>query len=189
MNKNSRIFTAIDLEMNQPSNKIIQIGAVVGDIYTGDIIERLSIFINPKEQLDPRIIELTKIHQEDVNNGVTLEFGYNMLKNMHKANGSFCNPITWGGGDSIEILNQLKKENSNFEEWCFGRRWIDTKTIYITWRLSNQKPPTGGLSRAMANLGLSFKGQAHNALWDAENTFYTYVKLIYMMKLTSIKSK
>jgi inhibitor of KinA sporulation pathway (predicted exonuclease) len=185
-NKSPELFTCIDLELNQPSNKIIQIGAVVGNIYTGEVLERLSIFINPKEPLNPEITKLTKICQENVDHGFTLELGYNVLKKMHERNKSFCNPITWGGGDSIEILNQLKLENPKFQGWCFGRRWIDTKTLYVTWRLANQKPPTGGLSRAMANLGLSFQGQAHNALWDAENTFYTYCKLIKMMKLTSI---
>jgi len=180
--KQVEVFTALDLELNQPSNKIIQIGAVTGNIYTGQILERLSVFVNPNEELNPSIIQLTKIKQNDVDSGLTLEEGYGLLQEMHESYKAFCNPVTWGGGDSAEILNQLKQENPNFQGWCFGRRWIDTKTLYVTWRLANQKPPTGGLSRAMTNLGLQFKGQAHNALWDAENTFYTYCKIIKMME-------
>lgn len=182
--KSPEIFTSLDLELNQNPEgaKIIQIGAVVGNIYTGEILERLSVFINPHEELLPFIIQLTKITQEDVDNGVTLEEAYGLLRDMHKRHSSFCNPITWGGGDSAELLAQLKKENPSFRDWCFGRRWIDTKTLYVTWRIANNKPPVGGLSKAMRNLGLQFKGHAHDATWDAENTFYTYVKLVKMMK-------
>jgi len=71
-NKPIEIFTSLDLEMAQPSKKIIQIGAVVGNIVTGEILEKLSIIVNPKEQLTEFIINLTGITQEDVNNGVTL---------------------------------------------------------------------------------------------------------------------
>ncbi len=188
--KSIEVFTALDLEMNKPSGKIIQIGAVTGNIYTGEVLERLSVFINPNEEIDPFITQLTKIKQDDINSGSTLEEGYRLLQKMHEKHKAFCNPITWGGGDSAEIINQLKKENPDFQGWCFGRRWIDTKTLYITWRIASQKPPKGGLSRAMANLGLQFKGQAHNAVWDAENTFYAYCKIVEMMKqFKEIKSK
>jgi inhibitor of KinA sporulation pathway (predicted exonuclease) len=189
LKKPIEIFTALDLELNQPSGKIIQIGAVTGNIYTGEILERLSVYVNPKEEIATFITELTKIKQEDVDSGLTLEEAYRLLEEMHKSHQAFCNPITWGGGDSVELINQLKQENPSFQGWCFGRRWIDTKTLYVTWRLANQKPPTGGLSRAMANLGLQFRGQAHNAIWDAENTFYTYCKIVEIMKSAAIKGK
>src|SRR5665213_3459183 len=106
--KQREIFTSLDLEMNQPSGKIIQIGAVTGNIYTGEILERLSVFVNPKEELAPFIIELTKIKQEDVDSGLTLEEGYRLLQEMHVSHSAFCNPITWGGGDSVELVEQLK---------------------------------------------------------------------------------
>lgn len=179
------IFTSLDLEMNQPSGKIISIGAVVGNIVTGDILERANIFVNPKERINPGITELTKITQEDVNNGDTLQSAYNKLRFIHKRYGSMINPLVWGGGDSQELLSQLLVENPQFNkenEWCFGRRWIDVKTLFISWRLANGKQIQGGLAKSMTKLGLAFKGQKHNSLDDAENTFHMYRKLLCLLK-------
>src|ERR1041384_4707322 len=106
------IVTALDLEMNQPSQRIIQVGAVVGNIKTGEILEKLSVIVNPMEELNPEIIELCDIQQEQVDNGVTLEEAYRQLRNMHLKHKSFINPITWGGGDSLELKEQLKSELS-----------------------------------------------------------------------------
>lgn len=176
------IFTSLDLEMNQPSKKIIQIGACVGNIVTGQIFEKLSVFINPNEHLNPYITELTKIHQQDVDNGLTLEEGYRKLQRMHENYSAFVNTITWGGGDSQELLNQLKQENPHFEGWCFGRRWVDTKTLFVSWRFANGQPIQGGLARSMTKVGLKFEGQKHNATDDAVNTFRMYRAMLDIMK-------
>ena len=175
-----KIFTALDLELNQNTvtgPKIIQIGAVVGNIETGEILEKLSVFINPNQQLEPFIIGLTKIKQETVDNGVTLLEGYEKLKEMHKKHNSFVNGVTWGQGDIKALTKEL-----GMDGLCFGRREIDVKTLYVTWRIANNSFPTGGLSRAMANLGLKFKGTAHRADDDAENTFITFKRLVEMYK-------
>ena len=176
------IFTSLDLEMNQPSQKIISIGAVVGNITTGEILERFHVFVNPKEVLNPFIIELTKIKQSDVDQAGDLANAYLDLKLIHEKHKSFINTITWGGGDSQEIGNQLKQEGYDFDDWCFGRRWIDVKTLFISWRLANGSQIQGGLARAMTKVGLKFQGQKHNARDDAENTFRMYVKMLEMLK-------
>lgn len=174
----TEIFTSLDLEMNQPSGKIIQIGAVIGNIHTGEILERFSVFVNPNEQLNPEITKLTKIKQEQADSGISLEEAYDQLKILHAKHKSFCNPITWGGGDSQELLKQLKEENPNFQGWCFGRRWVDVKTIFVSWRFANKQQIKGGLARSMSKVGLNFKGHTHDARWDAENTFYMYRKML-----------
>lgn len=188
------IFTSLDLEMNQPSKKIIQIGAVVGNIETGQVLDKLSIFVNPKEKLAKNIMELTHITQEQVDNGVTLEEAYYQLRAFHEKHSSFINPLTWGGGDSQEILNQLTKPLSYkllvfFKlkdpiefAWCFGRRWIDVKTLFISWRFGNRKPIQGGLAKSMLKVGLQFQGKKHNALDDAENTFRMYSRMLELKK-------
>lgn len=192
--KSIEIFTSIDLEMNQPSRKIIQIGAIVGNIATGEILERFSVFVNPKEKLSEKIIKLTKITQKDVDNGFTLEEAYNQLRALHEKHNSFINPLTWGGGDSQELLNQLRKPliykilvllglKHNIElGWCFGRRWVDVKTLFVSWRFLNGKPIQGGLAKSMLKVGLKFQGQKHNATDDAENTFHIYRKMLSLFK-------
>lgn len=178
------VFTAIDLEMNQPSKKIISVGAVVGNIKTGKIFQKMNVFVNPHEQLNPGIIELTGITQKDVDNGFTLEEAYNKIKAMHENYFSFVNPIVWGGGDSVELKEQILKENPNFDEtqWCFGRRWIDAKTLYVSWRLANGKTMAGGLAKALTKVGLKFQGRIHNSADDSENTFYIYRIMLNLMK-------
>jgi inhibitor of KinA sporulation pathway (predicted exonuclease) len=176
------IFTSLDLEMNQPSKKIIQIGASVGNIKTGQIFDKLSVFVNPHEHIAPFITELTKITQDDVNHGLELEEAYRKLQKMHENYSSFVNPITWGGGDSKELLDQLKQENPHFEGWCFGRRWLDTKTLFVSWRFANGQPIQGGLARSMTKVGLKFEGQKHNAMDDAINTFRMYIAMLAIMK-------
>ena len=176
------IFTSLDLEMAQPSGRIIQLGMCVGNIRTGQIFDKISVFINPHEKLSQFIMDLTHITQEDVDSGVSLEEGYRKLQKMHEHYLAERNPLTWGGGDSSELIKQLKEENPNFEGWCFGRRWIDVKTLFISWRLANEKPIQGGLAKSMIKVGLNFQGAKHNATDDAINTFRMYCKMLEMLK-------
>lgn len=179
------IFTVLDLELNQASTgpKIIQIGAVVGNLETGQILDKLSLFIDPKEPLEPYITQLTKIRQSDVDGTHTLLEAYNKLSLFHAKHGSFVNLVQWGQGDSLALKEQLILENPSIDiKWPFGRRDIDVKTIYSGWRLANSLPPTGGLSRAAAQLKIKFKGQAHNALFDAENTWYVFCEILKKFK-------
>jgi inhibitor of KinA sporulation pathway (predicted exonuclease) len=183
--KPTTVFTSLDLEMAQPSKKIIQIGACVGDVSTGQILEKFSVFINPHEQLSKEIKDLTHITQEDVDSGLTLEEGYRQLRQMHEKYGSFINPITWGGGDSQELLQQLEAENPQFNGWCFGRRWIDTKTLFFSLRIANGQSTQGGLAKSMTKIGLQFMGRKHNAMDDAVNTFFVFRKLLSLIKKDS----
>lgn len=175
------IFTALDLELNQnkaTGPRIIQIGAVVGDLITGVVLEKLSVFVNPYQELEPYIKQLTKITQEQVDTGVSIIDAAHQLVQLHTKYKSFCNPIVWGQGD----VKALTKETPNVNLY-FGRRELDTKTLYVSWRLANSQHPTGGLSKAMSKVGLQFQGQAHNATWDALNTFLMYRRMLDFFKI------
>jgi len=168
------IFTFIDLELAQPSRKLIQLGAVVGNIKTGQVLERLSVFVNPHEQLSEFIINLTGITQEQVDTGTTLEKMYEQLCSLHKKHGSYRNFVQWGSGDSECIREQM---GLNGEVFIGGRRTIDVKTIFIAWRLSQGEKLQSGLAKSLVKLGLKFEGTKHNALSDAENTFRIFMAL------------
>jgi DNA polymerase III alpha subunit (gram-positive type) len=60
------LLVSMDLELNQPSRRIIQIGAVIGNIRTGEIVSRFDSKVSPNEELSPAIVRLTKIEQEEV---------------------------------------------------------------------------------------------------------------------------
>lgn len=172
---------ALDLELNQPSNSIIQVGAVVGNIYTGEVVDRLSIItaMPDGEVLLPRITELTGITSEQTDIGADLGVAYELLRDMSIQHGCLMNPVTWGGGDAETLRKQLGMEN---DKWIFGRRWIDVKTLYVSKCLAEGKPYQGGLARSMTKMGLQFKGQKHQAADDALNTFHMYVRLLLTMR-------
>lgn len=176
------IFTSLDLEMNQPSGKIISVGAVVGNILSGEILGSMHAFVNPQETLAPFIITLTGIKQEDVDGAGTLLEAYKQLRAMHLSHEAFMNPITWGGGDSETLRAQLPSDI----EWIFGRRWIDAKTLFISYRLANGLPIQSGLSKSMAKLGLAFEGQKHNAKDDALNTFRIYCEMLKLLQKSKV---
>lgn len=161
-------FLSLDLEMNQPSGKIIQVGAVVGNLRTGEIIDDLSVIVNPHETLNPFIIQLTGITPEMVTHGATLTEAYEHLTHMYKSHGCFTNPITWGGGDSLDLKQQLGDSATN---WPFGRRWLDVKTIFQFHQLARGQKLQAGLAKALTRVGLAFKGRKHDARDDARNTF------------------
>lgn len=175
------LITALDLEMAQPSENIIQIGAVVGDLRTGEILEEFNRIIRlPKgEQLTEYIIKLTGITQVEVDNGVSLVEGYQDLKALHLKYKSSLNPLTWGGADTTTLRQQLGEMT---EGWCFGRRWIDVKTVYQSYRIANNQKHQSGLAKSLLKLGMQFNGAKHNATDDARNTFLIYCKLLNLLK-------
>jgi len=161
-------FLALDLEMNQPSGKIIQVGAVVGNLHTGEIFEELAVIINPDEPLSEFIVQLTGITDEQCAQGVSLVEAYEQLKALHKKYDCFCNPIVWGGGDSAELKRQL---GGTVPGWPFGHRWLDVKTIFQFHQFAQNAKPQAGLAKALTKVGLNFKGRKHDAMDDARNTF------------------
>lgn len=172
------IFTAIDLELNQPSNKIISIGFCVGNVQTGQILASDDLFVVIDEPVTPYITDLTTITDEILlEKGQPLLVQYEKLKETHKSFNAFINPITWGGGDSLEIAEQLKSTGQEFQ-WCFGRRWIDCKTVFVSHSISQGTPFKGGLANSMKRHGLKFEGRKHTSKDDAINTFRFYCHLL-----------
>lgn len=162
------ILMSLDLEMNQPSGTIISIGTCIGNINTGEIIETKEWIIFTNETINDRIVKLTGITQDQVNQGVQLSKAYEELKDMHAKHKCFINPLTWGGGDSETLKQQL---NINCSDWCFGRRWIDLKTVVVLLKMSKGLKVQSGLGNTMIKFGLNFDGRKHNAKDDAYNTF------------------
>lgn len=182
---------SLDLELNQPSNKIIQIGACIGDIKTGEIVEKFDRLIKINEPLNPFITKLTGITEDAlVTMGTSLNEAYVELLAMIKGHKlGMVNPITWGGGDSKLLMDQVmhhKHLRASWEvvttgvyntddtamNWPFGRRWLDIKTLFQFHQISRDQKVQAGLAKAMTKVGLKFQGTKHNALDDAVNTFH-----------------
>lgn len=169
------IHCSIDIEFNQPSEKIISVGGVIGELPSGQILEEFEYFIKIDEPISDFIVKLTDITNEITDQGITLQEAYQNLRDLRAKYNFVRNPLTWGGGDSLAIKNALGISD---REFLFGRRWIDVKTIYQTWRLSQGLKVQAGLAKAMAKSGLQFQGTKHHAKDDARNTFLFYKFLL-----------
>ena len=177
-------FMALDLELNNapdhstPNPKIIQVGVAFGtwEQYKDNAIVTKKWYIDPQEPIYPFITNLTGITDEDVANGLQHSVIGQELGAMIEQHRPFVNPVTWGGGDSVELLAEFKQRGIAFPH--FGRRWIDVKTWYVMHMLSVGKTPAGGLKSAMAQFKIPFKGQAHRADVDAHNTLRFFFALL-----------
>jgi len=168
---------ALDLEFNQPSQTIVQIGAVLGHLPSGAVHARFSCFVNPQEPLAPRISTLCGITPQALEIAGSLSEAFEQLKAWRQP---FVpevqrNPLTWGGSDS-ETLRQALSLDA--EHYLFGRRCNDVKTLYTAWCHAQGRTSQGGLATSMKKLGLMFEGRKHDALYDAANTFRMYCALL-----------
>lgn len=186
----SGILLSLDLEMNQPSGRIIQIGAVAGNLATGEVLGTYDAIVDPQEPITDFILNLTSIGDGTVlERGQTLLGAYEGLRAFAFQHNCEMNPLTWGGGDSVEIRAQLESPLTELdgafdtETWPFGRRWIDAKTVFQAMRRAHNMPLQAGLASALGKCGMAFKGRKHYAPDDARNTFYIYRWMLLQMKM------
>ena len=167
-------FLSLDLELNNGPGvvrpKIIQVGICIADIHspTSEWITR-KWYIDPNEPIYQFITELTGITDQDIkDHAVDHQTVANDLIELIREHDVFVNPITWGGGDSSELKQEFIDRSIDFP--AFGRRWIDTKTIFVFQQLAAGKNYAGGLSSVMGRYKIQFEGLAHRADVDAYNT-------------------
>jgi inhibitor of KinA sporulation pathway (predicted exonuclease) len=185
--RDQNIWTAIDLEMNQPSGKIIQIGAVKFHLLTGEVFARFDRYVKIDELLctDSSICDipaLTGITDAKLaNEGMSLLDAYTELAAFHRAPVQFdgvmtqgmINPIVWGGDDSRCLREQIEAAGYLYgaDGWyCFGHRIFDMKSFHQWFMMAEGKTYAGGLSKSIHKWNVQFKFRAHNALNDAYNT-------------------
>lgn len=173
---------SLDMEYNQPSKSIIQIGIAVGNLKSGEIFFRGCWHIAVDEKVSEFITVLTGITTEDILVGYNLNEVYMFLSAIHTKYKCFRNPLTWGGGDSEDLRKALDLYNASgslcHERYIFGRRWIDAKTLFVSRCLARDEKTQSGLAKSLTRLGLNFEGRKHNAMDDAVNTFRIYRKLL-----------
>jgi inhibitor of KinA sporulation pathway (predicted exonuclease) len=177
MDKNTP-FLALDLEMNQPSNNIIQVGITLGSRMQSDEEWLVRQWIlDPLEPVAEPITVLTGITDEDVRTqAVTWRQMARELGALIDEHKPFINPVTWGAGDSAELRAGMQKRDIEFP--YFGRRWVDVKTVHSFLALTQGKNPSGGLSRTMTHYKLQFLGEQHRAHHDAFNTLRLFLRLM-----------
>jgi inhibitor of KinA sporulation pathway (predicted exonuclease) len=174
-------FLSLDLELNNSREglsdpKIIQVGISVGNFDSGIHLTK-SWFLDPGEPIYEFITDLTGISDFEIaQNSVSMELMSEELSEIIKKYNCFVNPVTWGAGDAIKLIADLKKNNIYFPH--FGRRELDVKQIYTYLMICQGRSLKSGLSSALGRFKLQFKGTPHRADADAENTLLLFFKLI-----------
>jgi inhibitor of KinA sporulation pathway (predicted exonuclease) len=136
--------------------------------------DRKDFLIKTDSPIHPEITSLTGITDEMINKkGRSLQEAYDELKFLFGLEHVIKNLVVWGGNDSAYLREQLNYP----EDWPFGDRVIDVKTIYVYERLVRGKNYIGGLKKALENSGDKFYGTQHRAYDDAWNT----LRLLFLL--------
>jgi inhibitor of KinA sporulation pathway (predicted exonuclease) len=177
---------AIDCEFNQLNGKpkIIQIGAAVYNVHTGELLEQMEVYVNPNEPITEYITKLTGITNSNVQNGITIREAYQQLRALHTKHKCFCNPLVWGSGirnDSQAIYEETGFTHENGGDNFMGFRVLDVKTLYQSMAIFKDRTHAGGLETTCKKyLKIGFEGEKHRALNDAKNTFRIWFHLMKM---------
>jgi inhibitor of KinA sporulation pathway (predicted exonuclease) len=185
------VYIAFDLELEQPNTnkdapdsllteeKIIQLGYTIFN-ESGETLKDQLFNINIGVPLSSFIKQLTKITDEQISAGTTIDEAYQNLVNDSKTFGASRVLLQWGGGDDTSLRKEITSE------WIFGRSALNVKHLFRVYAEANGMRHSGGLRKSMSKVGLHFKGKAHNALVDAKNTGIMYLWLLNKYKQPSL---
>lgn len=181
---------ALDLEFNRPSKNIIQIGAVVADLQTGNIDSGFSCIVNPNELLNPGVADRTGIKQEVADAAPTVDDAYLQMGTWLKPYELIrsLTPLVWGNNPSAVLCDAVGLKTSD-EEWYFSAKANNVKQFYalarthpmlygLLMKFGLETLLVGSLESSVAQFGLTFEGQANNAMYRAANIFRLYRALI-----------
>jgi len=179
----------LDLEMNQPSGKIIQIGYVIADVVTNRTFLERSIVVDPKEplgeivqgDLQVPVAAFTGISQERIDQeGVSLLEAYQILCDDVKRHNPTTTCVQWGdgAGDHKGDHDAIRRElGLDWDSFIFRPRSWDVKSLYQIYRAFHHAGVVGGVNSALKSLGMTFEGREHDALCDAKNTYRIFYLL------------
>jgi len=171
-------FIALDLELNQPSNKVIQVGVAIGNAQQKSeeyVVKKW--YLNPNEPIDKFITELTGITNGNISSySVSHTTVARELTELIKEYNPWLQPVVWGYDDAGQLRREFEKHSVEFKH--FGGRWLDVKTIHNFMMFSKNESPRGSLKEAMSRYNSVFEGQEHRADIDAQNTLKFWFDLM-----------
>lgn len=164
----------MDLEMNQPSNSIIQIGAcVVGTKPLALTNDYFKMEVDCGEVLNPEITQLTGITQDSVDAALNTEDALKLWWQWVAKQNVGGRVWAWGS-DLWTIVEQSKAAGVQPNTKL---RSLDLKTVFTLYRDVMGITTKGGLKGSMGTVGLNFFGAQHDALNDAINTARLFMKM------------
>ena len=159
-------YVCIDLEttgLNPKRDRIIEIGAV--KVRDGKVVETFQQLIDPKQQLEERVEELTGIKSEELEGQPTIQEVLPALQ-------EFLGEDVLLGHRVLFDYSFLKRTFTN-EKIPFERKGIDTLKLARQFVTDCESKKLESLCK---HYGI--KQQAHRALSDAQATVELYQKLV-----------
>lgn len=153
-----------NFEETECPNEIIEIGAVKLDRYM-KIIDTLKLYVKPViyEILNPRIMDITGISKEDLENGVSFTEALNRLAVFSGEDSIIC---SWAKDDIAEIIRNSNYHNCTNLDWL--KQYLDIQE-YCTKILAEKKSLS--LKHALDKLRIKVnESELHDALNDAVYT-------------------
>lgn len=171
-------YIAIDLEttgIRLSKDKIIEVGLLkVKDLH---IIDTFSCVINPDMQVDDKILELTKISKNELENAKRIHEVINHIVD-------FCEEYVLLGHNTIFDYSFVKKE-ANRAGLEFEKRGIDTYKLCKKVLPENVRK---NLTEACGYFGIERKN-SHRAFSDAYYTHVLFQEIIKKFKTLEISSE
>lgn len=159
-------YISIDLEttgLNPKEDRIIEIGAV--KVIDGKIVDTFSTFVNPGRKLEERIVELTGIRDEDLQDAPSIEEVFPKLE-------EFLEDFPLLGHSILFDFSFLKKAAVNSNR-TFEKKAIDTLKIARKYLAQLEHRNLDFLCEYF-----QIPHHAHRALQDAEATSTLYYRLV-----------
>lgn len=182
---------ALDLELEQPNDgqrvtdsnveypEIIQVGWTIFKVLPFDVVKTEEEEVYKDYPLSSFIKTLTGITDEEISEGLSLGVIFNLLNEDRECYNTSRIVKQWGGGDMTEFREALGYP----DDWPFGKSGKNVKHLYQDYAIANGIQKSGGLSKCMGKLGLSWQGRGkHRAGVDSLNTAYIYSCLLDKFK-------
>lgn len=163
-------MVVIDLELTQPKETIIEIGAVSIDLATSVIMSEYQNYIYSTEPISEFITQLTGITREDVLlRGQVPSSGYALFWNWFKDQKAGRNLAAWGT-DCYELARASKNEGVQVPR--FYSHNIKSIAAFIK-RAKFGAKAKGGLRETLNQFGFEkYEYRQHRALEDAKAAAY-----------------
>lgn len=159
----------------KPVSEIIEIGAVLADIKTGQVLDIFDAFVKPV--INPRLSDfcktLTTISQDDVNEASFFHIVAANFKRWLKKYGGDDDILfaSWGYYDKSQLLEDCATHEIEFP---FDKEHLNLKEFFSTkMGFKNGK----GVSKALKILKFEFEGTHHRGIDDAKNIHRIWLKI------------
>lgn len=165
-----------ELKDIQIENEIIEIGAIKLDKYMKPLGE-YKAYIKPSiiPVLNPKVLEITKISEQELESGISFEEGIDGLSKLIDEDDVIC---SWAKDDITEIISNAVYHKYDNLKWL--KNYLDIQE-YSTKILAHKKSLS--LKNALEELKIKIdQNKLHDALNDAIYTSYV-LKRIYNSRI------